>query len=75
MPPFFLPDQKQLGTGQARGHGVEQVVGEVLGLGQENHRRIKRALRHVHAELAALGEACVERGLVTGMPAPAVGIG
>ena len=67
--------QVQLATSQARGQGIEQVVGQVLGLGQEEHGAFEPSLRRIHPEMAALGKTCVERRLVAGMPAPAMGIG
>ncbi|MOA46362.1 hypothetical protein D3C78_1688660 [compost metagenome] len=72
---FFLADQVQLAAGQPRGEGVEDVVGQVLGLGQKDHGAIESALRCVHAKVAAPVEAGVQRGLIAGVPAPAMGIG
>jgi hypothetical protein len=59
-------------AGQARSHGVEDVIGQVLGLGQEHHRAVELALRDIHAKMAALGKARIQGRLVAGMPAPAV---
>ncbi|MCY1546913.1 hypothetical protein D9M68_829380 [compost metagenome] len=71
----FFTHQIQLATGQPRGQGVEDVIGKVLGLGQKHHRCIELALGRGHAEMAALGEASVQRSLVAGVPAPAMGVG
>ncbi|MNM44506.1 hypothetical protein D3C81_554050 [compost metagenome] len=71
---LFLADQKHLTTFQARGYGVEDVIGQILGLGQKHHGRLESLFGHIHAKMAALGETGVERGLVTGMPAPAVSV-
>ncbi|MNY20181.1 hypothetical protein D3C86_1536510 [compost metagenome] len=72
---FFLADQVQLAASQPRGEGVEDVVGQVLGLGQKDHRCIELALGRIHAKMAALGEAGVQRGLIAGVPAPAMSFG
>ena len=71
----LFTDQVQLAAGQARGQGIEHVVGQVFGFGQEHHRCLERLLRRVHTKMAALGKACVQRRLITGMPAPAMGVG
>ncbi|MOA44685.1 hypothetical protein D3C78_1670000 [compost metagenome] len=71
----FFPHQVHLSPGQARRHGIEDVVGQVLGLGQEHHGRVEPTLGYVHAKVAALREASVQRGLIPSVPAPAMGIG
>lgn len=71
----FFAHQVQFGARQTGGHGLEDVISQVLGLGQEHHRRIECAIRHIHPEMAALGKPCIQRRLVAGMPAPAMGIG
>ncbi|MNO99814.1 hypothetical protein D3C76_915950 [compost metagenome] len=69
---FFLADQVQLAAGQPRGEGVEDVVGQVLGLGQKHHGAIEPAFRCIHAKMAAPLETGVQGGLIAGMPAPAM---
>ncbi len=71
----FFPDQKQLATGQTRGQGVEQVVGEVLGFGQEQHSGLEGLGGGVCAEMSTLAEAGIQRGEIPGMPTPAPRVG
>ena len=71
----FLANQKQRAAGQTGRQGAEQVVGQLAGFGQEQYRGVEPAVRRAHAELAAPGESGLQGRLVTGVPAPAVGLG
>ncbi|MNM56620.1 hypothetical protein D3C81_677950 [compost metagenome] len=71
----FLADQVQLTAGQTRSQGVEQVIGQVAGLGQKQDGGVEGLGWRFYAEVAAPGEACIERRLIAGMPAPAMGRG
>ncbi len=66
----FLADQKQLASGQSRGQCIEQVVGQVTRLGQEQHRGFKGGLWRFDAEIHASFKTCVQGRLITGVPAP-----
>jgi hypothetical protein len=71
----FFAHQVQLGARQPCRHSLEDVVGEVLGLGQEYHGSVEGTLRYIHPEMAALGKPRIQRRLIARMPAPAMGIG
>ncbi|MNO68891.1 hypothetical protein D3C76_597350 [compost metagenome] len=71
----FLPDQVQLAPGQARRQGVEQVGGQLTGLGQKQHGAVEGHRGRFDTVVAAAGKAPFEHGLVAGMPGPAMGHG
>lgn len=70
----FLADQKQLASGQSRGQCIEQVVGQVTRLGQEQHSGFEVSLWRFDTEIHAPFKTCVQSRLITSVPAPSTGI-
>ncbi|MNH01896.1 hypothetical protein D3C79_611210 [compost metagenome] len=72
-PATLFADQIQHSSGQSRGQGIEQVVGQIARFGQKQHRGIETLGWRLYAEVAAPGKARLDPRLIAGMPAPAMG--
>src|SRR5690606_37871370 len=70
----LFADQIQIASAQTSGQSLQQVVGELARLGQEQYGAGKGRLGRLGAEVATPGEARIQNALLAGMPAPAMGV-
>ncbi len=73
-PATFFAYQKQLAPGKAGRQRIEQVIGQVAGLGQEQHSGVKGGPWRFNAEIHTPFKPRIQRGLITGMPAPTTSV-